>query len=86
MPLQYVKIILYFLAVDSFMIFFLMTGFIVTDFFKRINVHMDAISLLYLLYNFAAVGSVCIFFIPAPLALKQVRSQCAQATYLSCKQ
>lgn len=72
-PVQCVKIIYGYMGFATFMIFFFMTGGIFLDVLQTVNIHIDAISVVFLLYNFSIVGSTILFFTPAPLLLKQVR-------------
>jgi uncharacterized membrane protein YgcG len=71
--LQCVKLIYGYMGFATFMIFFFMTGGIVVDLLQTLNIHVDAFSLAFILYNFSIVGSTCLFFTPAPLLLKQAR-------------
>eukprot|EP00892_Ulva_mutabilis_P003685 jgi/Ulvmu1/1689/UM115_0018.1 len=66
-----VKIIYGYMGFATFMIFFFMTGGILLDVLQTVNIHIDAISVSFLLYNFSVVGSTVLFFTPAPLLLKQ---------------
>ncbi|CAD7694965.1 unnamed protein product [Ostreobium quekettii] len=52
-------------------IFFFMMGAMVIELFQRANIHMDAVSLAFILYNFSIVGMLGLFFWPAPLFMKQ---------------
>lgn len=70
--MQCVKFIYAYLAFSCFLIFFFLTGGILIDLIHKAGIHLDAISCVLLLYNFAAVGSVGLFLMPAPLAMKQV--------------
>lgn len=70
--LQCVKLIYGYMGFATFMIFFFMTGSIFLDVLQTVNIHIDAVSLILLLYNFSIVGSTILFFTPAPLLLKQV--------------
>lgn len=74
--LQCVKLIYGYMGFATFMIFFFMTGSILVDVLQTVNIHIDAISLILLLYNFSIVGSTILFFTPAPLLLKQVCLHC----------
>ncbi len=65
------KAIYVYLGFSGFSIFFLLTGIIVVQLLQKAGAHMDWISLCYILLNFALVGSVVLFFTPAPLLLKQ---------------
>lgn len=58
---------------STFLIFFFMTGGILIDVAQTINLHVDAITMSLFLYNFGCVGSVILFFTPAPMLLKQAR-------------
>jgi hypothetical protein len=69
---QCVKLIYGYMGVATFMIFFIMTGGIALDLLQTLKIRMDALSLTFILYNFATVGSTILFFTPAPLLLKQV--------------
>ena len=64
-------------------IFFVLTGLIVVQLLQLWAVHTDWVSLLWMLWNFAAVGSATLFFFPAPLLWKQayliVTGACAAA-------
>lgn len=46
-------------------------GIIALELLQKWDVHMDWVSFTYILYNFAMVGSVTLFFFPAPLLMKQ---------------
>ena len=70
--MQCVKLIYGYMGFATFMIFFIMTGGIVLDLLQTLKIRMDMISLVFILYNFAIVGSTILFFTPAPLLLKQV--------------
>ena len=71
--LQCVKIIYGYMGFSTFLIFFFMTGGILIDVAQTIDLHVDAITMALFLYNFGCVGSVILFFTPAPMLLKQVR-------------
>lgn len=73
LAVQCVKLIYGYMGIATFMIFFIMTGGIAVDLLQTLNVHIDLLSLVFILYNFAMVGSTILFFTPAPLLLKQVR-------------
>ena len=60
----------------TFLIFFFMTGGIFIDVFQTLDLHFDAISITFVLYNFAIVGPMVLFFQPAPLFMKQVSFVC----------
>lgn len=66
-----VKFIYAYMGFALFTIFFFITGGVVIDLLAKASIRLDAFSLVFMLYNFSAVGSVCIFFMPAPLVLKQ---------------
>lgn len=68
------KLIYGYMGFATFMIFFIMTGGIALDLLQTAKIRMDILSLVFILYNFAVVGSTILFFSPAPLLLKQVRS------------
>lgn len=71
---QCVKLIYGYMGFATFMIFFIMTGGIALDLLQTAKLRMDMLSLVFILYNFAIVGSTILFFTPAPLLLKQVCS------------
>jgi presenilin 1 len=60
------------MALSGFSIFFLLTGIIAIQLLQVADAHMDWISFTYLLFNFAMVGALTMFYAPAPLLLKQV--------------
>ena len=68
------KLIYGYMGFATFMIFFIMTGGIALDLLQTLKLRMDILSLMFILYNFAVVGSTILFFTPAPLLLKQVCS------------
>ena len=52
-------------------ILFLITGLLLIQLFKVGDVHVDAFSFCYILYNFSLVGMLGILFMPMPLLMKQ---------------
>lgn len=54
-----------------FNIFFLLTGAVLVALCRTLWIPLDAVSLVLFLANLAAVGTAAIFFLPAPLALRQ---------------
>lgn len=52
-------------------IFFGLVGAIVVQLLRKADLHMDAISLCFILYNFSVVGMLGLFFWPSPILLKQ---------------
>jgi presenilin 1 len=65
------KIIYGYMGFSAFSIFFLLTGIIALELLQKASVHLDWITFTYVLLNFAMVGSVTLFFFPAPLLMKQ---------------
>ncbi|KAG1671993.1 hypothetical protein FOA52_013366 [Chlamydomonas sp. UWO 241] len=50
---------------------FLVTGVLVLMLLQKADIHMDIISLVYILWNFSVVGTMGALFVPVPLSLKQ---------------
>ena len=55
----------------GFNVFFVLGGVVITQLLQRFSVGVDGYSLLFFLYNFATAGVLSVFFLPAPLTLKQ---------------
>ena len=70
------RLIYGYMGFATFLIFFFMTGGILLDFAQTIGVHLDAVSVVLWLLNFACVGPTILFFQPGPLLLKQVWRLC----------
>lgn len=67
----YTKWIFYYLGFSGFTTFFVISGAIVLELLQRAEIGVDWVSFLVLLTNFALVGGVTLFAMPAPLLLKQ---------------
>jgi len=65
------KCIYGYLGFSGFSILFFMGGYILQTLLNNWQLPFDAISFVFLLYNFAAVGMFSMFFIRVPMALKQ---------------
>ena len=65
------SIIWAYMAFAGFNVFFVLGGVVITQLLQRFNVAVDIYSLLFFLYNFAMAGVLSVFFMPAPLTLKQ---------------
>lgn len=68
---QYTRVIHAYMCFAGFSIFFVLVGIIAIQVLQKEGGHMDWISFVYILFNFAAIGAVTLFFAPAPLLLKQ---------------
>lgn len=66
-----VKCIYAYMGFAVFTIFFGLVGAIVIQLFQKANLHIDAISLCFILFNFSVVGMLGLFFWPSPILLKQ---------------
>lgn len=67
----YTKFIYAYMGFAGFSIFFVLAGIIALQLLQTWHVHIDFISFTYILFNFAVVGSLTLFFLPAPLLLRQ---------------
>eukprot|EP00887_Chlorella_sp_A99_P001007 scaffold5.g1007.t1 len=67
----YVRVIYAYMGFAGFAIFFVLTGIISLELLQKWDVGLDLISFSYILWNFAVVGAVTLFFFPAPLLVKQ---------------
>ncbi|EFN56673.1 hypothetical protein CHLNCDRAFT_144542 [Chlorella variabilis] len=67
----YVRVIYAYMGFAGFSIFFVLTGLISIQLLQKAAIHTDFITFTYILLNFAAVGSLTLFFFPAPLLMKQ---------------
>ncbi|KAI7844377.1 hypothetical protein COHA_002175 [Chlorella ohadii] len=67
-----VKLIYAYMGFAGFSIFFVLAGVIALELLQKWDVHTDFISFTYILFNFAMVGAVTLFFFPAPLIWKQI--------------
>lgn len=67
----YTKWIFYYLGFSGFTTFFVISGAIILELLQRAEIGVDWVSFLILLANFACVGGVTLFAMPAPLLLKQ---------------
>eukprot|EP00877_Chromochloris_zofingiensis_P008023 jgi/Chrzof1/3474/Cz12g26260.t1 len=65
------KLIYGYMGFAVFNIFFFLTGGIMINLLQVTRIHMDAFSLCFILLNFSVVGVCSLFFMPAPLLLKQ---------------
>jgi hypothetical protein len=75
--LQCLKVIYAYMAIATFLIFFFMTGGILIRILQALHIHLDAITVVFVLSNLALVGPMILFFQPSPLLMKQVRNQVA---------
>ncbi|PSC76470.1 presenilin isoform B [Micractinium conductrix] len=66
-----VRVIYAYMGLAGFSIFFVLAGIIALELLQHWHVHLDFISFSYILFNFAMVGSLTLFFMPAPLLMKQ---------------
>lgn len=69
--MQYVRLIYAYMGFAGFSIFFVLAGIILIELLQTWHVHLDFISFTYILWNFAAVGALTLFILPAPLLMKQ---------------
>jgi presenilin 1 len=69
--LQCYRVIAAYMGFSLFNIFFLLTGAVLVALCRTLAIPLDAVTLSLLLANLAAVGTAAIFFLPAPLALRQ---------------
>lgn len=67
----YVRLIYAYMGFAGFSIFFVLAGIILIELLQTWHVHLDFISFTYILWNFAAVGALTLFILPAPLLMKQ---------------
>ncbi|KAL4425797.1 hypothetical protein ABPG75_009813 [Micractinium tetrahymenae] len=67
----YVRVIYAYMGFAGFSIFFVLAGIISIELLQTWHVHLDFVSFTYLLWNFAVVGSLTLFIMPAPLLMKQ---------------
>lgn len=67
----YTKWIFYYLGFSGFTTFFVISGAIILELLQRAEIGVDWVSFVILLTNFALVGGVTLFAMPAPLLLKQ---------------
>ncbi|GMH42762.1 hypothetical protein BSKO_10681 [Bryopsis sp. KO-2023] len=66
-----VKFIYAYMGFAVLNIFFFLTGAVLIGLLKTGNIHLDALSLCFILFNFSVVGMLGLFFWPSPLLLKQ---------------
>ncbi|GLC33671.1 hypothetical protein PLESTM_000098700 [Pleodorina starrii] len=66
------KFIYAYMGFAVFNIFFFLTGALFIQVMQVINLHIDAFSLAYGLFNFSIVGTLGLLFVPIPLLLKQI--------------
>eukprot|EP01025_Chloroclados_australasicus_P038691 TRINITY_DN39938_c0_g1_i2.p1 TRINITY_DN39938_c0_g1~~TRINITY_DN39938_c0_g1_i2.p1 ORF type:complete len:524 (+),score=93.78 TRINITY_DN39938_c0_g1_i2:873-2444(+) len=66
-----VKVIYVYMGFAIFSIFFFFLGAITVEVLQVIGWHIDAVSLVFILYNTAVVGMLGLFFWPAPLFVRQ---------------
>ncbi|KAK9815154.1 hypothetical protein WJX73_008993 [Symbiochloris irregularis] len=67
----YVNIIWGYMGFAGFLIFFVLCGVLLMQLIELYHVRLDIFSFCYMLYNFSMVGVLTLFFMPAPLLLKQ---------------
>jgi len=60
-----------YMAFSGFAIYFLLSGSVLVQLFARWDWHVDLVSFAFMLYNFAVVGVLAVFFLRAPISLKQ---------------
>ena len=60
-----------YMAFSGFAIYFLLSGSVLVQLFARWDWHVDLVSFAFMLYNFAVVGVLAVFFQRAPISLKQ---------------
>ena len=56
---------------SGFTIFFFVTGMIILQVMRKVQLHLDLISFSYYIFNFAIIGTTALFLLPVPLLLKQ---------------
>lgn len=67
----YTRFIYGYMAFAGFSIFFALTGVIAALLIQRLHAHLDVFSFLFVLYNFAVVGVLSLFYLAVPITLKQ---------------
>lgn len=67
----YTQFIYGYMAFAGFSIFFALTGIIAALLIQRVHAHIDVFSFLFVLYNFAVVGVLSLFYLVVPITLKQ---------------
>lgn len=65
------KVIYAYMGFAGFNIFFFLTGTLWLKLMQAWHLHIDAISFCFILYNFAVVGMLGLFFMPVPISMKQ---------------
>ncbi|MEW5297730.1 MAG: hypothetical protein WDW36_000915 [Sanguina aurantia] len=65
------KFIYCYLGLGVFNVFFALTGALAIQLLQLADIHMDALSFCFLLFNFSVVGTTGLLFVPLPLLLKQ---------------
>mmetsp|Transcript_33836 Transcript_33836/g.95787 ORF Transcript_33836/g.95787 Transcript_33836/m.95787 type:complete len:460 (-) Transcript_33836:1345-2724(-) len=65
------KIIYGYMGFAGFNIFFFLSGTLALKVLQTFYVPVDAITFCYVLYNFAVVGVLSLFFMPVPITMKQ---------------
>eukprot|EP00873_Tetraselmis_striata_P023226 jgi/Tetstr1/443490/TSEL_031497.t1 len=65
------KVIYAYMGFAGFNIFFFLTGTLWLKVMQAWHLHIDAISFCFILYNFAVVGMLGLFFMPVPITMKQ---------------
>eukprot|EP00197_Chlamydomonas_leiostraca_P006643 CAMPEP_0202871830 /NCGR_PEP_ID=MMETSP1391-20130828/19793_1 /ASSEMBLY_ACC=CAM_ASM_000867 /TAXON_ID=1034604 /ORGANISM="Chlamydomonas leiostraca, Strain SAG 11-49" /LENGTH=664 /DNA_ID=CAMNT_0049552733 /DNA_START=53 /DNA_END=2047 /DNA_ORIENTATION=+ len=65
------KVIYAYMAFAVFDIFFLITGVVMAEVITVLDIHIDAFSFMYMLFNFSIVGTIGVLFMPIPLLAKQ---------------
>jgi len=65
------KVIYGYFAVAGFSIYFSMTGALALSLIEHFGVAVDYVTFTFVLYNFAIVGVLAVFFAPAPITMKQ---------------
>lgn len=67
----YTRFIYGYMAFAGFSIFFALVGIIAALLIQRLHAHIDIFSFLFVLYNFAVVGVLSLFYLAVPITLKQ---------------
>uniref|UniRef100_A0A061R1G5 Presenilin n=1 Tax=Tetraselmis sp. GSL018 TaxID=582737 RepID=A0A061R1G5_9CHLO len=65
------KFIFAYMGFAGFNIFFFLTGTLLIKLWQTFHLPLDAISFCYVIYNFAVVGMLSLFFLPVPITMKQ---------------
>jgi presenilin 1 len=60
-----------YMGAAGFSIYFVLSGLVTLELLQKSAIPLDVLSFLSLLANFAMVGSLTLFFLPAPLTMKQ---------------